>query len=195
MGDNNQPERTMMGLIPWIREYSPNISDYRTDVAAGVPAGTTWADGAGRWFEYWLSRVFNYGEGKERWALCGNGVLLSLNAFLRANPNVSWTLDVEDKMFGIQVVTWKTQFGKWNFMTHPLFSLSPVTQTACVVFDINDIIPRPLRDTRFISDQTGKSGGHTYVDGVKEEYLTEMSMEFNFPVKCALLSGWGSDRP
>jgi len=194
-GDNEKPERTMMGLIPFIRTGGGHTSDYRWDP---IVAGAPWADGAGDWLDYWCAEIFKWGTSRERVAYCGQGTLLALNSYVREHKNSRFEFTTSTKAYGIQVVSWVCVFGTIHFMSHPLFSYNPTDAYSAVIFDPTDLIERPLHDTEFIAD-SGKNTrkrvntGYGWIDGIKEGFVTETSLEFHWPIKTAYLTGFGQD--
>lgn len=194
-GDNGQPERSMMGLLPFIRTGGGHTSDYRWDpLVAGVP----WNDGAGEWMDYWCSQIFAWGTARERLAYCGQGALMALNQYVRNHQNSRFEFTTSTKAYGIQVVSWVSVFGTIHFQTHPLFSYNPTDSYTAIVFDPTDLIERPLHATEFIPDsgtntRSRKNTGPYFMDGIVEGWLTETSLEMHHPIKCAYLTGFGQD--
>ncbi len=191
-GSNSKPERTMRGLIPFIRQYAAgNVSDFRT---AAAYAGTTWIQNTGGvlWFNTMLEQMFRYGD-TEKLAFCGSGALLGIQRLAMANGTIN--LVPTTTAFGIQVVEWITPFGKLYLKTHPLFSYDAVTRDMMVIFEPSKINYRYITDTTYypdgLKDHPGRGGGR--LDGLDEEYLTECSLEMTNPYGCGLLTGLNND--
>ncbi len=188
VGANGKLERTMRGLIPFIRQFAPaNCVDYRV-----LNPGVTWLTGGEDFLDTYLEVMFRYGSG-ERFALCGSGALLGINRLVKAVGNYEYTS--ETKSYGIQVVDWKTAFGTIHLKTHPLFSYDATTRNMIVLFEPKNLEYRFIDDTTFYPDDLkGHSGrGAGRLDAKDEEYLTECSLEMHYPQTCALFNGVGLD--
>lgn len=192
-GTNGNPERTTGGLVPFIRSYSNNISDFTTDTAVGLPAGA-WEDLGGEWLDWWLAQVFRYGK-DTRVGFVGYLTLLAINQLVKNSPTTRFEMTTKTKAFGFNVHEWVTPFGSVDLITHPLLSYEPTNARTMIVFDPTDLRYRYIHDTDFFAEQTKQNTGHGRIDGKKEEYLTEAGLEFHFPQKCAMLINFGQDRP
>jgi len=188
VGANGKLERTMRGLIPFIRQYAPaNCVDYRL-----LNVGVTWLTGGENFLDTYLEQMFRYGSG-ERFALCGSGALLGINRLVKAVGNMEYTSTT--KSYGIQVVDWVTAFGTIHLKTHPLFSYDATTRNMVVMFEPKNLTYRFIDDTTFYPDDLkGHMGrGSGRLDAKDEEYLTECSLEMHYPQTCALFNGVGLD--
>jgi len=188
VGANGKLERTMRGLIPFIRQYAPaNCVDYRL-----LNIGVTWLTGGENFIDTYLEQMFRYGSG-ERFALCGSGALLGINRLVKAVGNMEYTSAT--KSYGIQVVDWVTAFGTIHLKTHPLFSYDATTRNMVVMFEPKNLTYRFIDDTTFYPDDLkGHMGrGSGRLDAKDEEYLTECSLEMHYPQTCALFNGVGLD--
>lgn len=190
IGDNGKPERTMRGLIPFIRTYAPqNVSDYTLDPAS---AGLTWLQGGELWLDTMLETFFRWG-GTEKFAFCGSGALLGIQRLVKNSGQFQFS--AATKAYGIKVTEWVTPFGVINMKTHPLFSYDATTRNMIVPFEPKNLKYRFITDTTFYSDSEkshpGRGGGR--LDATDEEYLTECSLEMHHPRTAAILSGVGLD--
>ena len=192
IGTNSKPERTMRGLIPFIRQYAPgNVDDFRYNATY---SGTTWIQETGGilWLNTMLEQMFRYGS-TEKFAFCGSGALLGLQRLAMAHSQLNIT--VGQGAYGIKVLEWITPFGTLYLKTHPLFSYDAVTRNMVVVFEPKKIKYRYIDDTTFYKDgeasHPGRGGGR--LDATDEEFLTECSLEMTNPYGCGLLTGFNSD--
>jgi hypothetical protein len=197
LGTNGKPERTMMGIVPAIRgTYAGHggpagtVSNYVTD--SGY-AGKSWLAGGEDWLNEQLETVFLYGN-INKMAFCGNGALMAINKIVQNNGDFAWGPDTI--MYGIKVREWITPLGSIALITHPLFNYELTMRKVMVIVEPENIKRRPLktRDTEFISEVIGKTNsGYTRRDGIKEEYLTEETLELHHPLGWAFLEGFGDD--
>lgn len=190
-GANGKIERTMRGLIPFIRQYAAaNCLNYTTMLAPFN--GLTWLQGGEDWLDLVLEQIFRYGE-SERLGLCGSGALLGINRLVKAGGFFQFS--EKTTSYGIKVITWVTAFGTLHLKTHPLFSYDATTRNMIVVFEPKNLKYRFITDTTFYPDDlkghSGRGGGR--LDAKDEEYLTECSLEMRFPETCGILSGVGQD--
>jgi len=195
--DNGKPERSMMGIIPAIRgSYDGHggpagtTANYVTDTDY---AGKSWLSGGEDWLNTQLETIFLYGNiNKMAWV--GNGALMAIQKLVQNNGDFMWGPDTT--IYGIKVREWITPLGSIALMTHPLFNYETTMRKVMVIVEPENIKRRPLRtrDTMFISEQIGKTNsGYTRRDGIKEEYLTEETLELHHPIGWAFLEGFGED--
>ena len=193
-GTNGKPERTTLGLVPAIRGgytghggRAGTTDDY---VANTDFSGQTWLQGGEEWLDTQLELIFRYGS-RDKLAFVGSGTLLAINKLVKNGGNFDYSATTES--YGIKVLKWITAFGTINMMTHPLFSYEATTRNAMVIFEPKDIKTRFIQDTMYKKDDRLKKGGWTSRDGIKEEYLTEMGLEYHHPDGWGYLYGFGSD--
>lgn len=191
IGDNGKPERTTMGVIPFIRQYAPaNCDDYTLNATY---AGQTWAAGGETWFKAMLEQIFRYGA-EEKLILCGSGFILGIDALAMAGGQIN--LQPAQKTYGMEIRSWITPFGTVHLKTHPLFSFDLTTRHMGIVLEPKEIKYRYIDDTTFFGENMGGKThpagyGQRRIDGLNEEWLTECGLEFGLPQKCAVLNGVG----
>uniref|UniRef100_A0A6M3KRM9 Putative capsid protein n=1 Tax=viral metagenome TaxID=1070528 RepID=A0A6M3KRM9_9ZZZZ len=185
IGDNGQPMRRLTGLFKFLRTYySAQESSYKY---AAAYSGKTWLQGGYDWFESTLPPIFRYGAMNERVGFCGDLAFVNINKLIRS---LGWEeLKPETKVFGARVYDWLSPSGLIHLWPHPLFNIMPSMRKSMFLYDPNDVEYRPLagRDTK-LSDISIPG-----VDDVREEYLTECTIEAHFPEKMGLLHGIGDD--
>ena len=197
IGDNGKPERSLMGIIPAIRgSYDGHggpagtVANYLTD---SNYAGKSWLSGGEAWLNAQLETIFLYGN-VNKMAWVGNGALMAIQKLVQNNGDFMWGPDTT--IYGIKVREWITPLGSIALMTHPLFNYEITMRKVMVIVEPENIKRRPLRtrDTMFISEEIGKTNsGYTRRDGIKEEYLTEETLELHHPIGWAFLEGFGED--
>lgn len=195
-GDNGQPERTTLGIIPAIRGgytgMGANAGLVNNYVQNATYNGVTWLNGGEDWLDEQLEVIFRKGS-NEKLAFAGSQALLGINRLIKAKGNFDFTAMTAD--YGLKVIKWTTAFGTINIMTHPLFSHEVTTRGAMVIFEPKDIKSRFIDDTMYKADEQMKKGGWTSRDGIKEEYLTEVGLEYHHPDGWGYLSGFNQDNP
>lgn len=190
VGANGQPERTTEGIINFIKTYAPsNCVDFRQWTAANHNNEGWTTNFAGEDFlDTVLEQIFRYGK-RDKLALCGSGALLGINKMIKMRGEFSFTAKTAD--YGIKVIEWVTPFGVINMISHPLFSYEPSNRHSMVVLEPQNLNYRYIDDTTFYGEGEKQNTGHTRIDGLKEEFLTEAGLEFHHPVGCGFLNGIG----
>lgn len=136
-----------------------------------------------KWSE-WAERVGRYHTNKsnEKLVLCGSGAMQAMGKMFRMNT--SFEVTYNDTAYGLEFHTLKTMFGKFHFITHPLFNEDPVYRYWALILDIHSLHTRPLRnrDTRLLKNRQNNGD-----DFRKDEYLTEMGFEMWAPEQHMLI--------
>lgn len=190
IGDNGQPERTMNGILPFIKANAPqNVSDFTLDTDF---AGKDWTEtGGGKtWLNEQLEQIFSFGK-EEKLALVGNGTLGAINALVEANS--TYNISYKEKAYGIMVYEWMTPQGIIYLKRHPLFALQSKMRNAMLILEPRNLIYRYIQDTMFKPDDRWNKGGRPAYDAISEEYLTECSLEMHHPQTFGYLTGVGLD--
>lgn len=193
VGTNGKPQRETAGLIKWIRDNAPdNVDNYVT--TSDLSTTTTWANGGKDWLDSKFEEIFKRGRGRKL-GICGTGALTGINNLAQQYGSVQ--LQPAAKAYGLEVREWITPFGKIDLMTHPLFSEVPGESNTILIVEPENIITRPLRnrDTRYKKDDRIDKGGAQGVDGIEEEYITELGWEFHHARTMGYLTGVGLPHP
>lgn len=189
IGSNGEKQRIAGGLIYWIKQYaSDNVDNYYN--SADVSASTTWVNGGQDWLDAQLEKIFKYGN-NQKLALCGTGALLAIQTLAKQYGNIQ--LVPRDRAYGLNVREWITPFGSLDLMLHPLFSHEKTENRSMLIVEPEQIIMRPLqgRDTHYKEDDRLDKGGAGGVDGIEEEFLTEIGWEIHHPETMGYLTGLG----
>ena len=185
-GDNGKPERTTRGLVNIVNSYaSSNVSNYPDD-----HSGDTWLTSGEDWMDESLEEMFRYGS-TERLCFAGSSALLGIQRLVKNSGQ--FQISEKTVSYGIKVLEWVTPFGSIYIKTHPLFSYEATNRNTMLLFDPSDIKTRFITDTTFYPDGEKQNTGHNHYDGLKEEFLTEIGMEFHFPTGWGILHGVGVD--
>jgi hypothetical protein len=188
-GVNGQEERTMMGIIPFIRTYaSANLIDYARSTTY---AGKTWLEGGETFLDDAIKTSFTYGTKMERTVFCGAGALAGVQKMVK-NAGM-YSLTPGTASYGIKVATLDSIFGTWHLIKHPLFTHESSMTNTMLVVDPSMIEFTYLRDTQFKGDTTFKQGGGDGIDGIREEFITEASLSMYYPELGMFLSNVGVD--
>ena len=185
VGDNGKPERTTGGIIPAIKTYG-TVANYAT---SSTYTGDTWIESGDQWLDDQLEIIFRYG-GMEKLAFCGSTVISAINKLVKAKGTYEITQAKES--YGINVTKWVTPFGTISLINHPLFSYEATLRDTCVIMEPKGIKTRTIQDTMFKNDESYKKGGWTTVDGINEEFLSELGLEWHHPIGWGYLRGFGS---
>lgn len=189
---NGQPERTMDGILSFIRQYAPeNISDYTQDDPDFD--ATTWVNGGEDWLDQQLEKVYRHGDPQGKLGLVGSGALLGLKKLAQAGGEVQ--LEAGQTDYGLQVINYITPFGTLPLKTHPLFSYEPTNRNSMLIVEPRNLKYRFIDDVFFVSDDNRNNNSHPYFDGKEEGYVGEWSLECHFPQTFGYLNGIGLDNP
>jgi hypothetical protein len=190
-GANGKRRWKMDGVISIIgTNAAANVNDYslNTDYT-----GLAWIDGGGDWLDEFIYQIFDFGDDSEKLGLCGREALRGINRIAKSEGIIN--LESMTTKFGMKVVRWTTPVGDIFLKTHPLFSYEATDQNTILIIEPKLLKSRPKRgrDTHFRPDILWQKGGYTGVDGRKEEWLTELSMQFDNPLAMGILRGVGKD--
>lgn len=195
IGDNGKPERTTGGLWDYLRtNNSSQIVNYATDANY---SGQTWLEGGEQWLLDILERLFRFTDGSsgDMVALCGNGVIKALERLGKAG------LDITVKPgasvgYGIKMVEWITSFGSIMLKSHPAYSYETTMLNTAVIYRPSSIRFRFIDDTDFYGTPDNKNYAYTSsgrrIDGINNEWITEMGWEFGHPENYLIANGWDS---
>ncbi len=198
-GVNGQPERTTEGLFASIKNYSGDngtstnnqVWDF-TDETDTYFVDKSWLDVGKYWLDLQLEKVFRYGR-TSKMALCDNSSILAINRL--AEIYGEFRLTVGQTKFGMQITEWQTPFGLIYLKSHPLLVHSGLDDGMMCIFEPENIAESYIDQTMKKKDDGEKKAGHTAIDGIKEEFLTETGFEYHQARTGALLYGVGKDHP
>lgn len=190
-GDNSKALWEMDGLISIITTNAPNnIFDYKTDTEF---SGQAWDVGGEEWLDKLVYQLFDYGDDSEKLGLCGRAALRAINRLAKLNGFMS--LEPMTTKFGMKVVRWVTAVGDIFLKTHPLYTYNPTDLNTIVILEPKLLTSRPLRmrDTHYQRDVLYDAAGYTTIDGKKEQWLTETTMEYQNPLAMGVAYNVGKD--
>lgn len=193
--------RTMSGIIEFLElwdagstglsidgaTYAPysfkGLTSSDTDEQKRVIANATGIITVDKW-NTWAERVGRYhtNKSKDKLVLCGSGAIIAMANMFRMNTDMK--VNVGDSAYGLDFMTLLTPFGKFHFVTHPLFNESSVYNYWALILDIHSLRFRPLldRDTRLLKNQQNNGD-----DFRKDAYRTEGSLELWAPEQHMLI--------
>lgn len=157
------------------------VSD--TDEQKRVITNATGVVTVRKWSQ-WAERVgrYNTNRSKDKLVLCGSGAILAMAEMFRLNTDMKVTMG--DSAYGLDFMTLLTPFGKFHFVSHPLFNETAAYQYWCLILDIWSLRFRPLldSDTRLLKMRQNPGD-----DFRRDEYLTEATLEMWFPERHMLI--------
>ncbi len=192
-GANGKPENTMMGIIQFIKTYaSANVDNFRLSTAY---SGKTWLEAGEEWFDSMMKAIFSTGSGDlggEAFALIGAGAALGIKRMVQ--KATLYTISSETKDYGLKVTTLHSPFGDLYYKIHPLFSWETTNDYSMLIIPPKNIKRMVIDDTDFYEDpRKKKMSTGDRVDGLKEEFLTEETYEYNLVGPWGYLNGVGQD--
>jgi len=181
VGENGKPLRYTHGIIPFLMDESAtngNVEAFGHGSAYSTAdwLGTVDGEIAGEKFlNEKLEIIFRYGS-TEKLALCGSGALAGLNRLAKAGADMN--IQVAQQDYGIKVGTWITPHGTIHLKTHPLMTQNPAHRHGMLITEPSLIRQRWLTDTDYVPMPKGSDNG---IDGIEEEWLTELGFELHHP--------------
>lgn len=206
--ENGMPERTMDGIRTAIKtDASANVHDFTTDTGSAY-LGKSWLDThkgnltVGQlWMNEKLEIISRNGTGsyEDKLGLCGSGAVAAINNLILAGA--PYQLHEKITAYGIKVVEWITPFFTLKLLVHPLFQYSELDRCSIIIFTPRRLTFKYVQDTIYVDDIArknavffSKNGGAAWLDGIKECYLTEASLEYTFMTDGGYLTGLGKDQ-
>ena len=180
-----QPIRSTMGMINYIETYSSETC-FNWSTATGA---SSWPSNvAVDWIDSCMEQIFRYGS-RERTVYCGSGALLGIQKIARHVGTMQMEAGVTS--IGTKVTKLLSPFGNLDLFVHPLFSFNSADLYRMVIFDPSNLKERYIDKTYLKKDDGLRKGGATAIDGIKDEYLTEMGLEFHHPPTFAIMDNVG----
>lgn len=158
-----QPIRATGGIDYWITTNATNAGGTLTEAE----------------FEGFLRTGFRYGS-KKKWLFAAPIVTSAISYWAKTKLQTT----VNEKTYGISVMEWLTPFGTVNIVNMNLFTEVTVYSGYAYLIDMEGLKYRFLKnsDTKLRKDIQDNSA-----DGVEEEYLSEVGLQFGNEKKSALL--------
>lgn len=200
-GQEDLSVRYMSGIIEFLELWDAGSTGLQIDGATYAPysfktidssdtadtkrviANATGVVTVAKW-NVWAERVgrYNSNRSKDKLVLCGSGAILAMAEMFRLNTDMKVTMG--DSAYGLDFMTLLTPFGKFHFVSHPLFNETSAYQYWCLILDIWSLRFRPLldSDTRLLKMRQNPGD-----DFRRDEYLTEGTLEMWFPERHMLI--------
>lgn len=190
-------QRTMGGVLDFLKKWEAADSLYRG--GTGAPAITDVNDPLKRIiqptdgvitptsFGRLIQRAFRYTFNKsfEKIGVCGGGFLQVLNEMYSGTTNLT-EVQGNLKTFGMDVVKQITPHGTIWWKTHPLFTENPQLTNNCMILETATKKYRPFNNA---DTEVYKFRQQNDEDGRIDEWLTECSLEGQFPAADMYIKG------
>lgn len=189
----------MAGMIHWIRTYaSSNVVNFTTDTDY---SGQSWLGKGMTWIDKILHQVGLYGSDR-RHAYIGYKTDMALTELAQAYHTIN--VKTGKNSFGQIVTRWEISGLQIDFKQHPLFNATEDMQNLMLLIDPENVkfITLEGGDTRFKTDPNTPAmlrhlnkgtAGQLDIDGIREEFLTDCSLQIDHPDTHMLASGFGKD--
>ncbi len=139
-------------------------------------------------WEELLRRIFlkQSDKGYEKLVICGDKTLMAINKWAKAVSIKVDELNSKEDSYGMKISKISTIHGELYFKTHPLFKEDPANQLKMFIVDMGDICYHALqdRDTALLKNRQTRDR-----DKRKDEWLTEMGIEYRMPERHMLIDG------
>lgn len=190
-GPNNKVKRYMQGIYQAIKEKeSANILDYRTD---SDYSGQSWLNGGLNWLEGIAEEAAVYSESGSKTVMLGSKAWLHINRAVLDRG--IYKLEDRHNKYGIRIKTLIGLTQDWNLMLNPLFSVTPGFEYSAFVFEPKLLKKRPMRgrSLKYITASDKNTNGYTWVDGIKEGWVEECTLQYHNLQAMRWLDGIGKD--
>ena len=126
-----------------------------------------------------MEQAFANGS-KEKYVLAGAGFISKVNSFAQAKLQTVR----QDTVYGLKINKYESPHGTLNIIKHSLLKGNPFGNYGVVV-DFDAITYRYVngRDTQLLTNRQNND-----VDGIKEEYLSEVGLQIEQEQRHALMS-------
>ena len=195
------PVRTMSGILEFLKLWDAGSTGMTINGAIYAPysfhpAAVSDADDNKRVianadglltikrFNTWAERISRYGNNitDEKLVLLGSAAALVFSDMLRKETTVYAT--EKTRIYGLSVTIIHTPVGNFNLVTHPMFSADPTLRNSALILDIWNLKLRPLKSRDTSLRKNVQNNGD---DCRRDEYLTELSLEFFRPDTCMFI--------
>lgn len=193
-GPNGRRRNMMRGLKTAMKEHS-------TDLIMNFPRLNAYAGGS------WLEKGWDFIKdvmldssrysGNEKYVWCGDLALRAINDMIEEETNIQIGPTHTDG-FGIRVRTIYGLNTTLHLHNHVLFSTDPAYRRSAFVFEpaLISLLPLRGRDIQYLtSDQARRrtENGWTWLDGFKEGWYGELTLEYDNLAAMRWLDGLGLD--
>jgi hypothetical protein len=128
-----------------------------------------------------MEAIFRYGS-NQKLILAGSTLINAFSFFAKKGGNINLT--PMSTTYGMAISEYRSPFGSLMIKNHPLFSQHPVWRGNGLIIDPQNIIYRPLDDTKFIKNRQNNGD-----DASKDEFLTECGLEVHFEETHGYITG------
>jgi hypothetical protein len=194
--DVGENEYTTGGLFHRVKTGAPNnVSDFRT-LTDDAFKGKTFAAAGYEWFLDQFCGGKLKGALEHKIGICGDGVLAGMARMAKAE---GFHITPETKAMGINVRTLRTPVLELPLKTHPMFNEIPSLRNTLAIVEPKLVRRRVIQDTVYHEDPNNpfkggnKGSSQSRIDGIAEEYLTEIGYQIAHAEAHMILNGVGID--
>ena len=187
VGTNGKRKSRMQGAYWALQDKAPaNIIDWRT--VSGYSG--TWLNSGLNWFKNVILEASTYAQPGPLMAICGNAAWQALNDSVEDRGY--FKLETRQNSFGIRIKTIVGLIKDVNIILSPTMSTRNfansmfITQPGCFK-------KKTFRKLRFIKPRERDEDGYIFVDGKKQGWMEEATLEYANMDSMYWLDGIGSD--
>ena len=192
--EQGRRKQYMDGLYWMLAKNEPtniiNLSTYTSPVGTNF-SGKSWLGYGYEAFQYISEKLSRTSNSQSKTVFCGSYVMLSIDALVRDNAQLQITS--ETTKFGLRIKTLRGLNQDWVFVQHPRFTNNVAYQRSALVVEMPLIRLRPKRGRALTFIPAGeKRNGWTWIDGVKEGWFGEYTLEMDNLGCHAWINQWGA---
>ena len=191
-GEADKTLRTGSGILEFLQLWDAGSTGLQINGSTYAPfakyaAATTDADDRKRIIEntdgtitrdkwnIWSERVgrYNSNNTSEKLVLCGSTAINAMHKMF--SRETTFNVSEGNGEYGLDFVSLRTPYGKFQFVMHPLLNESPITRSWALILDIHSMKFRPFRggDTELLK-MIQNPGDELRIDKFRTEWLLEM---------------------
>ena len=186
-GANGKPKRFMQGAYWALKDKaSTNIIDWRS--ASGYSG--SWASSGLNWLKQIALDASTYSENSVKLAFCGNAAWQAINDAVEDRGY--FKLETRQNAFGIKIKTLVGLTQDWNLILSPTMSTRKFANSIFVT-EAGLLRKKVFRKLRFIKPRERDEDGYIFVDGKKQGWMEESTLEYVNMASQYWLDGIGFD--
>lgn len=182
-GANGKPLLFMDGIRTAISDNeSTNILNFKTDSstpAGNSIAGATWLSKGMTFIEDTMEFLSRTSDNPTKTAFCGSLAALAINQVVLDAGH--YEIGPATNEYGINVHRIKGLVQTLDIITHQGFTANSALRNSMLIIEPEYLRDLPMegRDIRVVKPGEVDTGGHTWVDGTKEGWYRQSTLEYN----------------